>query len=204
MGIPINIPGLDQFIQEIPDGNIIVIQGDIDPIKTIFTQILAGYAQRNKKEVIYVSSRAKEEIREELLQYTGSSHFKVIEERSHRYWKDFVKKDVVLIIDSFSYLVLDKSLSEVRTILEELDSLCKQNNTILLLTLEYGMLDEKIQITINHLADGIIHFLYRETTKGIARFIRISKWLNRYSFTDNIYYSFDGTRINIDLRARVT
>ncbi|MEM0466510.1 MAG: hypothetical protein QXX20_02760 [Candidatus Thermoplasmatota archaeon] len=204
MGIPISIPGLDQFIHEIPKGNIIVIQGTIDPIKTIFTQILAGFAQKQKKEVIYISSRAKEEICAELLEYTGSSHFQVVEERSHRHWKDFVKKDVVLIIDSFSYLVLDKSLSEVRMILEELDSLCKQNNTILLLTLEYGMLDEKVQITIGHLADGIIQFLTKETSSGIARFIRISKWMNRNSFTTNIYYTFDGTRINVDLRARVT
>ncbi|MEM4258155.1 MAG: hypothetical protein QXL17_03265 [Candidatus Thermoplasmatota archaeon] len=204
MGIPISIPGLDQFIHEIPKGNIIVIQGTIDPIKTIFTQILAGFAQKQKKEVIYISSRAKEEICAELLEYTGSSHFQVVEERSHQHWKDFVKKDVVLIIDSFSYLVLDKSLSEVRMILEELDSLCKQNNTILLLTLEYGMLDEKVQITIGHLADGIIQFLTKETSSGIARFIRISKWMNRNSFTTNIYYTFDGTRINVDLRARVT
>lgn len=203
MGIPITIPGLRDFIQEIPDGNIIIIQGTIDPIKTIFVQTLAGYAAKTKKEVIYIASRAKEEICSELLQYTGSSYYQVIEERSHRHWKDFIKKNAVLIIDSFSYLVLDKTLSEVRTLLEELDSLCKQNNTILLLTLEYGMLDEKVQITIGHLADGIIHFLSKETTKGIARFIRISKWINRDSFNDNIYYTFDGTKITIDLRARI-
>ncbi|MBN1280530.1 MAG: hypothetical protein JXA00_02665 [Candidatus Thermoplasmatota archaeon] len=204
MGIPIHIAGLNEFIQEIPNGNIVVVQGTIDPIKTIFIQTVAGLAVKHKKEVVYIASRAKEEVVAELSQYTDSTKCQIVEERSHRHWKDFIRRDAVLIIDSFSYLVLDKTLSEVRTIVEELDSLCKQHNTILLLSLEYGMLDEKVQITIGHLADGIIHFLSKETTKGIARYIRISKWMNRDSFNDNIYYTFDGKKISIDLRARVT
>jgi archaellum biogenesis ATPase FlaH len=203
MGIPINIAGLNEFIQEIPDGNIVILQGTIDPIKTIFTQTLAGYAVRNNKEVIYIASRAKEKIISELSFYTESTNYQIIEERSHHHWKDFIKEDRVVIIDSFSYLVLDKSLSEVRAILEELDALCKQRHAILLLTLEFGMLDEKLQITIGHMADGIIHFLSKETTKGVARFIRISKWMDRDSFIDNIYYTFDHRVIKIDLRARI-
>lgn len=203
MGIPINIAGLNEFIQEIPDGNIVILQGTIDPIKTIFTQTLAGYAVRNNKEVIYIASRAKEKIISELSFYIESTNYQIIEERSHHHWKDFIKEDRVVIIDSFSYLVLDKSLSEVRAILEELDALCKQRHAILLLTLEFGMLDEKLQITIGHMADGIIHFLSKETTKGVARFIRISKWMDRDSFIDNIYYTFDHRVIKIDLRARI-
>jgi archaellum biogenesis ATPase FlaH len=203
MGIPIVIPGLSEFIKEIPDGNTILVEGNIDPIKTIFVQQLAGIAKQKSRNVNYITSRAKEEVIEQISYYNGTVDFPVIEERSHRHWKNYLGKDGVLILDSFSYLILEKTLPEVRTILEELDSVCKQQNAIIFLTVEEGMLDEKVHITVGHLADGIFRFMSRDTSKGIARFIRIPKWLNRKSFDENIYYTFDGKKLNVDLRARV-
>jgi len=204
MGIPVDIPGLNHFIQEIPDGNMILVEGNIDPMKTIFTQMLAGKAQKQGRDVNYISSRAKEEVQELLCYYHEEACFPIIEERSHRHWKDYIKKDTLVVMDSFSYLILDDTLAEIRMTMEELDSLCKQKNAIILLTVEEGMLEEKVHITVGHLADGIFQFKQRDTSKGIARFIRIPKWLNRESFDDNIYYTFDGRRLNVDLRARVT
>jgi KaiC/GvpD/RAD55 family RecA-like ATPase len=204
MGIPITIAGLNEFIPEIPNGNTILVEGTIEPIKTIFVQHLAGEAKKRGHEVTYITSRAKEEVIEQLTYYNGTIDFPIIEERSSRHWKDFIKEKTILVIDSYSYLVLDDTLHEVRTTLEELDTLCKQRHAIILLTVEKGMLEEKISITVSHIADGIIQFLSHDTAKGIARFIRIPKWLNRRSFDENIYYQFDGKRISIDLRARVT
>lgn len=204
MGIPIKIPGLTQFIQEIPDGNVILIEGNMDPIKTIFAQILAGLAAESGHDVNYISSRAKEEVEEQLCFYGREVCYPIIEERSHRHWKDYIHEKAVIVMDSFSYLILDDTLAEIRMTLEELDSLCKQRHATLLLTVEEGMLDEKVHVTVAHLADGIFQFKSKDTSKGIARYIRIPKWLNRASFDDNIFYTFDGKRLNVDLRSRVT
>jgi len=204
MGIPITIPGLTSIIPEIPDGNVILIEGDINPIKSIFAQLLAGAAHNHGKEVFFITSRAEEEIKDQLQRYIGSSSFQIIKERSSHHWKNFIKKNNITIIDSFSYLILNKTLTEVQTIMEELDTICKQENAILLLTMEYGMLDEKVRVTASHIADGIFHFMQHDTKKGVAWFIRIPKWLNKTSFEQNIYYDFDGIRINVDLRTRVT
>lgn len=203
MGITINVVGLTEFIKEIPDGNIILIEGSIEPIKTIFVQILAIQASTKGYEVNYITSRAKEEIIEQISHLTSEVNLNVIEERSSRHWKDFIKENSVLIIDSFSYLILDDSIGEVRSTLEEMDSCCKKMNAIILLTIENGMLDKKVHTAVGHLADGLIQFLSRETSDRVARYIRIPKWLNRKSFDEHIFYQFDGKRINIDLRARI-
>jgi archaellum biogenesis ATPase FlaH len=203
MGLPINIVGLNEFIKDIIFGSIILVEGNIEPIKSIFVQNLGIHAQQNNYDVNFISSRAKEEIIEQVSYLNKEIDFNVIEERSSRHWKDFLKKKSILIIDSFSYLVLEDSIIDVRNILEELDSLCKKKSAIIILTVEHGMLDEKVRITVGHLADGIIQFLSRDTTDGVARFIRIPKWVNRKSFDENIFYQFDGKRINVDLRARV-
>ncbi len=204
MGIPITIPGLSEFIKEIPNGNTLLIEGSMEPIKTIFVYSLLTQAEKSGIDVHYISSRAKEEVIEQMQSFNGKVNFPIIEERSSRHWKDHLKRDSVLVIDSFSYLILDDSLRDVRNILEDLDSFCKQKNAIVILVVEEGMLDEQINITTKHLADGIIRFMSKDTSKGVARFIRIPKWMNIKSFDDNIFYNFDGKKILVDLRARVT
>jgi archaellum biogenesis ATPase FlaH len=205
MGIPVTITGLNQFIEEIPEGNLILVESSIDPIATIFVQQLGVIAQKNGHQVTYITSRTKEEVLEQIIFYQDEpADICVIEERSHRRWKDYVTEKSVLILDSFSYLILDVPLMEIRNILEEFLKLCQQLNAIVIITMERGMLDSKVEIATGHLADGILLFLSKDTSKGIARFIRIQKWIKGQSFDENIYYTFDGKKINVDLRSRVT
>jgi archaellum biogenesis ATPase FlaH len=205
MGIPISITGLNQFISEIPQGNLILVESSIDPIATIFVQKLAVLARKNGHDVTYITSRTKQEISEQIIYYQSEPvDICVIEERSNRKWKEYITEKSVLILDSFSYLILDVPLVEVRSVLEELLKLCQQLNAIVIITMEKGMLDSKVEISTGHLADGILKFLCKDTNKGIARFIRIQKWMKGQSFDENIYYTFDGKKINVDLRSRVT
>ncbi len=204
MGIPLKIVGLDKFTNEIPDGNIILIKGSIDPIKAFFVQHVGCIAKKNGREVIYITSKVKDEIEESLRFYnSGSQNFNILEERSARHWKDHIKKKSVLIIDSFSYLMLDKTLYEFRDIMEDLRKICKKNNAVVLLTIEDDMLEDKHEITAEYLADGIIQFLTKEASKGISRYMRFPKWMDCSSYDDNIYYQFDGKDMKVDLRSRV-
>jgi archaellum biogenesis ATPase FlaH len=204
MGISVSIPGLDEFVDKIPNGNLILVEGSIDPITSIFVQKLATISSKNDRKVTYITSKAKEEVTEQISYFQDEQvDFRIVEERSTRHWKDYIEKNSVIIIDSFSYLIIDRQLIEVRNILEEFLKLCKQLEAIVLITIEKGMLDEKIEVTCLHLADGIFNFLSKETQLGVMRYIRIPKWINGKAFDKNIYYNFDGKRINVDLRARV-
>ena len=107
------------------------------------------------------------------------------------------------VIDSFSYLNIERPLIEVRRVLEEFLKLCKQKDAIVLLTSERGMLTEQVDVTCAHLSDGIFTFLSKDTDQRIRRFIRIPKWMDGQAFDENIYYNYNGKEIKVDLRTRV-
>ncbi len=206
MGISIDMAGLKHFIPEIPDGQIILIEGKLDPIKTFFVKHLGLVACKNGRRVTFISSKNKVELRESLNNGKcdfDTSNFEVIDERSSRHWKDHIAEESILIIDSFSYLMLDKSLYEFRDVMEDMRDECKTKNAITILTLVDGMLGEKEEITTEYLADGIIRFLTKEGPKGKERYIRIPRWIGNVSFDDNINYTFDGKKMNVDQRERV-
>jgi KaiC/GvpD/RAD55 family RecA-like ATPase len=204
MGIPIHVTGLNEFIPDIPDGNMILVHGSIDPIISIFVQQLAQVGTSHKDKVTYITSRTKEEVIEMVrLHNKNPPSFSVVEDSSYLHWKDHVTLNSMLVIDSFSYLVLEKSLLEVRQLLEDFLRMSRQLEAIVVITMEQGMLDPKIEVTVAHLSDGIFHFLSKDTSVGVAHFIRIPKWVTGVSFDDNIYYKYDGRRLNVDLRARV-
>jgi len=203
MGIKIDMPGLNNFIPEIPDGQIILIEGKLDPIKTFFVMHLGEIACKNGKDVVFITSKNKYEIRESLKTKDFGDGFKVIDERSSRHWKDYISNNSVLIIDSFSYLMLDKTLYEFRDVMEDMRDECKKRGAIGLFTLVDDMLGEKEEITTEYLADGIIRFLTKKSSTGIDRYIRIPRWVGNVSFDENINYTFDGTRMSVDQRERV-
>jgi KaiC/GvpD/RAD55 family RecA-like ATPase len=204
MGIKVDIEGLDKYIPEIKDGHMILIEGRLDPIKTYFVQHLGCIASRGGRKVVFVTSRVLEEMKKQFQKFdTESIKFEMTEERSARHWKDFICENSLLIVDSFSYLMLDKSLYEFRDVLEDLRHVCVEQRAVVLLTIVDGMLGEKEEITTEYLSDGIIRFLTREYSKGITRFIQIPKWMGRIALDENIHYTFDGKKMHVDTRSRV-
>lgn len=206
MGIPIAITGLRDIISEIPEGNLIVAVSSISPVSTVFAQKIAVVASQHGYPTTYVTSRTAQEVREQILYYQNESapEVRIVEERSPMRWKDYINEHSLLVINSFSYLVLELSIGEVRIILEEFLHYCQERNAVVFLTMEDGMLDRKIEIATSHLADGIFQFMLKETSKGVAQFIRIPKWMKAQSFNDNINYTFEDKGIKVDLRSRVS
>jgi archaellum biogenesis ATPase FlaH len=206
MGIPVTITGLKELISEIPEGNLILAVSSTSPVNTIFVQKISVQAVKYGNPVTYITSRTAQEVHEQIVYYQNeSAHgLRVVEERSPMRWKDYIEKQSLLVIDSFSYLVLDMTLTEVRVILEEFLHDCQDRNAVVLLTMEEGMLDRRTEISTAYLADGIFQFLNKETSKGVAHFIRIPKWMKAQSFNDNINYTFEDKSIKVDLRSRVS
>ena len=204
MGISISITGMSTFLKDIPDGNLILVEGSIDPITSLFVQTIAINAFQENKPVHFISSRAEEEVRTQINTFqTKEIPIPIIEERSHRYWQNYITDNGLTIIDSFSYLNIERPLIEVRRLLEEFLKLCKQKEAIVIITTERGMLTEQVNVTCAHLADGIFRFLTKDTDQGLKRLIRIPKWMNWQSFDENIYYNVNGKEIKVDLRTRV-
>jgi archaellum biogenesis ATPase FlaH len=204
MGLSINIPGLGDFIKEIPDKNLILIEGEMDNIKTFFVQKIGYNATKIGKNITYITSNDREELQHQLCQYKFKlDKVTILNGNSLSHIRKYITKNSVLIIDSFSYLTLEQELSQFKDILEDIRKMCKKENAIIFLTIETGMLPHRMEKILAHVTDGIIQFKTKESSKGIVRFIRIPKWANGNIIDSNIYYTFNKREINIDLRSRV-
>jgi KaiC/GvpD/RAD55 family RecA-like ATPase len=193
MAIAVEVPGLDQFVQEIPDGRLLLLEGGLAPAKNHLARHLGQTASRAGRPVTLVSTRTEAKAKQEALRLLE------VEE-----WPDLaseVGRD--LVIDSFSLLAMDQKPSEVAERLRRLRHACAQKGSVAVLVLDDGQLDAQAQAVCHHLADGVIQFRIREDPEGPVAFLRVPKWMDRQAVERNIYYGFDGRNLLIDTRRRV-
>lgn len=203
MPVPIAVSGLNQIVPELPPGTLILLEGNVDPVKTIFAIKLGSSAAQNGRKPVYVSSRIASDIEQDLNRFAPGQVFTIVEDRSPQQWEQHIASDSFLIIDSFSYLMHAAHVNECRGTIESIYRQCKQCNGTAVLLIDTGMLERRAELILEHLADGIIRFQSRETSEGKNRYMQVPKWVNGQSFDQNINYTLDDTTINVDLRSRL-
>jgi KaiC/GvpD/RAD55 family RecA-like ATPase len=202
--IPIDIPGLTQFISSIPAGNVLLIRGEADQVKSYFAQYLGVRAKQVGDKVSLITSRGKEDVLKDLRSFFGEkAQIDLSEDVTWTKWLGQVKPETVLIIDSFSFMMHGQATQTIRATVEELRRAVKHSNSLVILVSDDGMLEKTNEALLAHLMDGIVVFVTKETSEGISRFIRIQRWMDGRAFDNNIFYTFDERRINVDLRYRV-
>ena len=202
MPIPIAVSGLSQVVPELPPGTLVLLEGDVDPVKTIFAIKLGYSAAENGRSPVYVSSRHPGDVEQDIARFAPEQVFSVVDGMPQQ-WGEHIAGDSFLVIDSFSYLVHHVQISEYRGIVEDIYRRCKQCNGTAALLIDTGMLERQAELLIEHLADAIIRFRSRETSEGKNRYMEIPKWVNGQTFDRNIYYTLDDIVINVDLRSRL-
>jgi KaiC/GvpD/RAD55 family RecA-like ATPase len=208
MRLPVEVPGLDTIIPRIDEGTIIVVEGGPDPAKSFFVRRLCRTALHVPNPVTFVTSRDERELRERLAQENGgASDFgtavQIVEQDAVASLNEFAPNRGLLAVDSFSFLTLDLNPTEMAVMLRGLRKVCREQRTTVVLATDEGMFEPRAEAVLTHLAEGCIEFHAQEGTEGILRFLRIPKWIDGRFVDRNIYYSFDGKRIAIDLRSRV-
>ncbi|MCI4335857.1 MAG: hypothetical protein L3K17_01480 [Thermoplasmata archaeon] len=208
MGIPIEVPGLDTILPDLGTGRVIVAESGADPAKSFFVRRMGLTAMKLKLPFTIVTSRDREEVQEMMLRESGAqpwveSELSVIEEDSVTTLEPFAGDGGLLAVDSFSFLTLDLSGTRIAKLLREVRYQCRAEKTTVLLGTDRGMADARSEAVAAHLADGVIQFHAREGPEGLIRFLRVPKWTDGKFVDRNIYYSYDGNRIAVDLRRRV-
>ncbi|MGD1060888.1 MAG: hypothetical protein ABR879_05475 [Methanomassiliicoccales archaeon] len=204
MDIPIDIPGLNQSIPSVPSGSLILVRGGNDHAKTYFAQYLGEMGRRAGMRLVYFTSRGKEEVMNQYkMHFDDTLGSSIFEERSPTRWVAAMQKDVVMIIDSFSYMVLDKDLQSYRAAVEDLRSASRSTQALVVLTTDTGMVTPEREAILLHLVDGVVDFHVRESNEGLVRFIRIGHWYDGRIRDNNIFYRFEDMRISVDSRSRV-
>ena len=182
MDIPIEIPGLNQFIPSVAGGSVVLLRGSGDLVKTHFAQYLGEMGKKAGMHLVYVTSRGIEEV---LTRYKAcfndGAEITVMEHRSPMRWIAMIQKDVVMIVDSFSYLTIDKDMQTFRTTIEDIRLASKNAQAIVVLIVDSEMMTPDKEAVLFHLSDGVIEFHLKETAEGLSRFIRIVRWMGSAS-----------------------
>ncbi|MGB0652470.1 MAG: hypothetical protein ACPGQL_04655 [Thermoplasmatota archaeon] len=200
MPVPVDLPGLDQFIEEVPDGRILVLEGSMDPASSHLALHLATRAARAGRAVTFVSTRTGEPAQRP--EIVGGGPLQVAEQVPWMELNDHAGTGDV-VVDSFSFSALDVADHELASGLGSLRKRLRQTGNVAVLTLERGMLDARAAAIVYHLADGIIQFHAREDAEGSVQYLRVPKWMGGRTHIRNIYFEFDGSNLLIDTRRRV-
>lgn len=208
MGIPIEVPGLETILPDLGTGRVIVAESGADPAKSFFVRRMGLTAMRMDLPVTFITSRDQAELKDLMTRESGAhawseTDLSVIEEDGLTTLDPFAGDGGLLAVDSFSFLTLDLTGTKIAKMLRDLRVQCRAEKTTVLLGTDRGMADARSEAVAAHLADGVIQFHAREGPEGLIRFMRVPKWTDGKFVDRNIYYSFDGSRIAVDLRRRV-
>ena len=208
MSLSVEVAGLDSIIPIIDDGTIVVVEGGADLAKSFFVRRLCRTAFHVPRPVTFVTSRDEREVRDRFQQEDGGDphsgdSIRVVELDAVLSLLEYAPSGGVLAVDSFSYLTLDLTPTELARMLRELRRSCREQRIIAVLTIDQGMFDARSEAVLTHLAEAYLEFHAQEGPEGLLRFLRIPKWVDGRFVDRNIYYTFDGKRIAIDLRSRV-
>ncbi len=208
MDVPVEVPGLDTIIPNVSQGSIVVVEGGADAVKSFFVRRLAKSALSAGSPVTFVTSRDGADLSRELLNGGGApiarpDSLTVLERESLEPWNEIELLRGLVVVDSFSFLTLGLTLSQLSEVLRRLRAVAHVHGLTVILATDRGMFDLRSEAIVDHLADGLIQFHSKEGTEGLIRFLRVPKWTSGTLIDRNIYYEYDGKRLAIDLRRRV-
>jgi archaellum biogenesis ATPase FlaH len=193
MPVAIEVPGLDAFAPEVPDGRVLLLEGDLSPAKGHLARRIGRTAAAAKRPVALMTTRGGEAAP------VGVALHDVAAWPAHGH-----PDGHDLVIDSFSLLALDATPAVVAERVRAIRRDCQKTGRIAVLVLDDGQLGPAARAACHHLADGVIQFLTRDDSDGPVNFLRIPKWMDRAGADKNLFYGFDGRQILIDTRRRVT
>lgn len=191
MPVAVEVAGLDFYVPEVPDGRVILLEGDLSPAKAHLARRIARTAAAAGRSVTLLSTRGGEAANGLAVQDVDE-------------WPALGQPAGDLVVDSFSLLALDASPAAVADRMRAIRRTCQRDGGIAVLVLDEGQLEPAARAACHHLADGVIQFLARDDADGPITYLRIPKWMERAGADKNLFYGFDGHQILIDTRRRVT
>ncbi|MDG6224554.1 MAG: hypothetical protein QCI82_03475 [Candidatus Thermoplasmatota archaeon] len=203
MALKIPVPGMDQFLCDIPDGSMLVMSGGFEGTQSFLAQSIGYGAYKSGREVTYVTSRAIPDIMGEVMRFEpGVVPFYLIENVPLNDWRTFISSKCVLIVDSYSLLVMNVELPQLRDGLMEIKTIAKERGATLVLVAHPPLIDERRTSVTEYFADSLVEFRSQEEDEFVRRYLRVHKWYGTI-LEQLIYYRIDEGRMEIDLRARI-
>jgi KaiC/GvpD/RAD55 family RecA-like ATPase len=193
-----------QLTGGIPGGSVVLILEDPGAGGDVFTFHFAIEGAVNDEKVFYLSTDdTEEEIKEYIQVYFNVGeeiweHVVIVSLSSFRQGirkdvKDYLRRTMYdpmsglktilsnedferVIINNLTYFVTNYELEGVIAFIEDLSTIAKQNESVVLLTMTRGMFDPRVETTMKHYADGVFELTLREVENEVQRRLKIIKF----------------------------
>lgn len=188
----------------LPKNSLLVLEEELGDNKRIFAMMLGAEAVKAGKEVVYVTTRAKEDAQKQLsaMGINDEAGFKVLDKIRDRFKiMEYCDGDLY-IIDGFSLIYSEAHPQEVYNALNQLADLSRARERIIILTSDIGILPQKSEKLMYALADGVIQFNVVYEEDRISRYIKIPKLAGMTPQDKMLSFAVDEGRIYIDTRER--
>lgn len=171
----------------LPDKSVILMLGEPGSGNDILTQqIMYQHALKEGKVAYFTTFRPPETTTEDFKTFgwdvsrLKADHWTFIDIHTSKALQ-ILQKEISMrighgcwtIIDSLSYILLTQKHNLVLNMVESLLDNARKHGGIHFLLLTQGMHDPQTEITMQHLADGVIELIAQKTARGTSRRIRI-------------------------------
>jgi len=209
------IAGLDEFLQEgLPPGVFLLI-GQLGSGIEVFARKVA-YSRANDTGVTYFTfSKPPEAVKDDMslfgwdiskLEESGDWRFINLSENDS--FEEIILGEMVqqrcVVVDSFSELLLNQNMEEAINLLISMSALNRDLQELHFIILIEGMLDQKVDATMQYFADGVITFTTNWGTEVISRNIIIKKMRQKIVPSRSLPYSIGEEGFVIETAIRIT
>ncbi|MHC1570192.1 MAG: RAD55 family ATPase [Candidatus Syntropharchaeales archaeon] len=193
--IKTGIEEFDRITGGLPPNDTIILEERIGSIKTIFAQQVADTISKDGGRTLYITAKSKREIDESMKIYGMNLNGVIDIDSSDSALKE-AEHDLILIED-FSIRYLDRDVDDLLRLMGDL----KVKRSTVMILLDAGVLDERIERAMRAVVDGVIEFRLEYQKDKLYRTIAIPKFKN--VIDEIIPFTINESGIVVDTRKRV-
>jgi KaiC/GvpD/RAD55 family RecA-like ATPase len=210
------IPGLDEFLRGGLPPSVVLLLGSPDKGHEIFARQIALFRSKEIGVTYFTVSKTQEAIRTNMSAY----NMDVTSQEKAGRWKFInldknsgsiktaiiteMKQNRCVVLDSLSELLLYHNIKKITDLVIAMSNQNNETKELHFILLTKGMQDSKIEITIQHFADGVINFEALWNAEVLARNFMIQKMSGPTVPIQRFPYSIDERGFTIETSTRIT
>jgi KaiC/GvpD/RAD55 family RecA-like ATPase len=210
------IPGLDEFLRGGLPPSVVLLLGSPDKGHETFARQIALFRSKDIGVTYFTVSKTKETIKTNMTAY----NLDVSSQEKAGRWKFInlnknsesiktailteMKQNRCVVLDSLSELLLYQNIKKISDLVMAMSNQNNETKELHFILMTKGMQDSKIEVTLQHFADGVINFESLWQAEDLARNFMIQKMLGSTVPIQRVPYSIDERGFTIETSTRIT
>ncbi|MGD0978155.1 MAG: RAD55 family ATPase [Candidatus Bathyarchaeia archaeon] len=209
------IAGLDEFLQGGLPPRTFLLLGPPGSGSEVFARQVAHARAKGVGITYFTVIRSADSVRDDMSAYgwqisslEKAGKWRFINLNQAGSLTDVITREIgqhrSVVVDSLSELILTHEIREIVSLLDSMSVRNRDCQELHLILLTEGMQDPRIEITMQHFADGVIAFTTTQGTEASARHIMIKKIRGAVIPTRMLPYSIGERGFTIETATRIT